>query len=94
MSEVLEALEGPITPMVCASDDPAIAGALRAQRLLQRQSRCGSRVRDAVVERARLDDARGAGPPRSHRPIPTTRPSNATALGRRAAGQHGAAPYR
>ncbi len=48
MSEVLRALEGPIAPMVCASEDPAHAG------LCGRTSFCNvnvlwSRVRDAVI---------------------------------------------
>lgn len=48
MSEVLRALEGPIAPMVCASEDQAHAG------LCGRTSFCNvnllwSRVRDAVV---------------------------------------------
>ncbi len=48
MSEVLRALEGPIAPMVCASEDPAHAG------LCGRTSYCNvnvlwSRVRDAVI---------------------------------------------
>ncbi len=48
MSQVIEALEGPITPMVCASDDPLHA------ELCDRTDYCNvnllwTRVRDAVV---------------------------------------------
>jgi Rrf2 family cysteine metabolism transcriptional repressor len=48
MSEVLRALEGPIAPMICASEDPAHAG------LCGRTSFCNvntlwTRVRDAVI---------------------------------------------
>ena len=49
MSEVLSALEGPVTPMVCASADPdhaetcERAGCCNVERLWQR-------VRDAIVE--------------------------------------------
>ena len=48
MGEVLRALEGPIAPMICASDDPAHAN------LCDRSSRCTVnvlwvRVRDAVA---------------------------------------------
>ncbi len=48
MSEVLRALEGPIAPMICASEDPAHAG------LCGRTSFCNVnilwvRVRDAVI---------------------------------------------
>lgn len=48
MSEVLRALEGPIAPMICASEDPLHAG------LCNRTSYCNvnllwTRVRDAVT---------------------------------------------
>ena len=48
MAEVLRALEGPIAPMLCASDDPEHAN------LCDRSSRCTVnvlwvRVRDAVT---------------------------------------------
>ena len=48
MAEVLRALEGPIAPMLCASDDPEHAN------LCDRSSRCTVnvlwvRVRDAVA---------------------------------------------
>ena len=60
MSEVIIALEGPIAPMVCASDDPTSRRAVRTHRLLQRRRSSGCRVRDAVVRRARFDDPRRA----------------------------------
>ena len=67
MGEVLRALEGPIAPMLCASDDPEHA------TLCDRSSRCTVnvlwvRVRDAVA--GALDSMTLADlvPPR-HRPI-------------------------
>ena len=52
MSEVLRALEGPIAPMICATDDPEHA------IVCDRTSRCTVnvlwvRVRDAITGRAR-----------------------------------------
>ncbi len=57
MGEVLRALEGPIAPMFCASDDPEHATAC------DRSARCTVnvlwvRVRDARHRRARRDDPR------------------------------------
>ena len=42
MSEVLRALEGPIAPMICASDDPEHADRLRPHRRAARSTSCGS----------------------------------------------------
>ena len=72
MAEVLRALEGPIAPMMCASDDPEHAN------LCDRSSRCTVnvlwvRVRDAVA--GALDSMTLADlvPPRTDTPIqPTT----------------------
>jgi DNA-binding IscR family transcriptional regulator len=73
MSEVLRALEGPIAPMICASDDPEHA------TLCDRSARCTVnilwvRVRDAITttldsitladlapERQPTGDGQGAG---------------------------------
>ena len=54
MGEVLRALEGPLAPMVCASEDPAHAG------ICGRTGFCTVnllwvKVRDALSTRARLD---------------------------------------
>ena len=57
MGEVLRALEGPIAPMVCASEDPAHAGDLRPHGLLHGESPVAdSPARDQRC--ARLDHAR------------------------------------
>jgi Rrf2 family protein len=77
MSQVVEALEGPIAPMVCASEDPLHAGAC------ERSGFCNInvlwvRVRTAVV--GALDSmtlAELARPSRSH---PYHPPVNATTL--------------
>jgi Rrf2 family protein len=68
MSEVLQALEGPIAPMICASEDPSHAG------LCGRTSFCNvnmlwSRVRDAVI--AALDSVtlRELAMPRADHPF-------------------------
>ena len=45
MSEVLRALEGPIAPMICATDDPEHAPRLRPQLALHRQRPVGPRPR-------------------------------------------------
>ena len=45
MSEVLRALEGPIAPMVCASEDAEDAPRLRPHRALHRQRAVGPRPR-------------------------------------------------
>ena len=55
MSEVLRALEGPIAPMFCATDDPEHA------IICDRASRCTVnllwvRVRDAITVDPRIDD--------------------------------------
>ena len=42
MGEVLRALEGPIAPMLCASDDPEHADRLRPHRRAARSTSCGS----------------------------------------------------
>ncbi len=85
MGEVVRALEGPIAPMICASEDPAHAG------LCERTSFCNvnslwGRVRDAVIgaldslSLAELAQPRPAHPFHpgapaqlvSHRPAPST----------------------
>jgi Rrf2 family cysteine metabolism transcriptional repressor len=48
MSQVIEALEGPIAPMVCASDDPLHAGACERTGFCSVNS-LWVRVREAVV---------------------------------------------
>ena len=45
MGEVLRALEGPIAPMICATDDPEHARHLRSQRPLHGQRPVGPRPR-------------------------------------------------
>lgn len=49
MSEVITALEGPIAPMICASDDPHHAAACERAGFCNVE-RLWQRVRDAVVE--------------------------------------------
>ncbi len=61
MGDVLRALEGPIAPMLCASDDPEHAN------LCDRSARCTVnvlwvRVRDAVTGALDVDDPRGPRP--------------------------------
>ncbi len=79
MSEILRALEGPLAPMVCATDDPEHA------ITCDRSSRCTVnvlwvRVRDAVV--AALDSMTLADlvPPRTGTPPPTPIPTLTGAL--------------
>ena len=57
MSEVLRALEGPIAPMICASDDPEHADLCDRIVALHRQRAVGPRPRRGR-RRARLDDPR------------------------------------
>ena len=61
MSEVLRALEGPIAPMLCASDDPEHAIRLRPHRPLHGQRAVGPRPRRGR-RRPRLDDPRRPRP--------------------------------
>ena len=61
MAEVLRALEGPIAPMMCASDDPEHATRVRSLVALHGQRPVGPRPRRGR-RRARLDDARGSRP--------------------------------
>jgi len=49
MSEVITALEGPIAPMICASDDPLHAEACQRAGYCNVE-RLWQRVRDAIVE--------------------------------------------
>jgi Rrf2 family protein len=77
MSQVIEALEGPIAPMVCASEDPHHAGAC------ERSSFCNVnalwvRVRTAVVEA--LDSVTLAELARPRVDHPYHPPVNATLL--------------
>ncbi|MDQ3408076.1 MAG: Rrf2 family transcriptional regulator [Chloroflexota bacterium] len=77
MSEVLRALEGPIAPMICASEDPAHAG------LCGRTSFCNvnvlwSRVRDAVIgalDSFSLADLAQPRPAHPFHPLEETQPS-------------------
>ena len=57
MSEVLRALEGPLAPMICASDDPEHADRVRPLVPLHRQRAVGPRPRRGR-RRPRLDDPR------------------------------------
>ena len=72
MGEVLRALEGPIAPMICATDDPEHA------TICDRSSRCTVnvlwvRVRDAVTGALDGDDPRRPRPP-ARRPRRPSRP--------------------
>ena len=78
MGEVLRALEGPIAPMICATDDPEHA------TICDRSARCTVnvlwvRVRDAIAGRPRLDDPRRPRPARRvrrrRRPSDRTHPA-------------------
>ncbi len=72
MSEVLRALEGPIAPMICASEDPAHAG------LCGRTSFCNvnmlwTRVRDSVIsalDSITLDQLALPQPAHPYHPLP------------------------
>jgi Rrf2 family protein len=76
MGDVLRALEGPIAPMICASDDPEHA------TTCDRTSFCTVnilwvRIRDAIagtLDAMTLADLVPAGLPANHRPMPTAAP--------------------
>ena len=69
MGEVLRALEGPIAPMICASEDPEHADAVRSLVALHRQPAVGPRPRRGH-RRPRFDDPRR--PRAAAQPTPPT----------------------
>ena len=90
MSQVIEALEGPITPMVCASDDPIHAGACGRSGFCNVNA-LWVRVRTCRGRCPGLHDPRGAGAPATLASLSPIRQRHCPS-GRRAAGQHGAVP--
>jgi Rrf2 family transcriptional regulator, cysteine metabolism repressor len=76
MSQVIEALEGPIAPMVCASDDPLHAGACERTVFCSVNS-LWVRVREAVVgalESVALADLAGPRPAHPFHALPVHQP--------------------
>ncbi len=66
MSDVLHALEGPIAPMICASDEPEHASCDRST--LCTVNVLWVRIRDAITGHARRHDPRGPRPGPPHHP--------------------------
>lgn len=72
MSEVVTALEGPIAPMVCASDDPLHAEACQRAGFCNVE-RLWQRVRDAIVvalDSMTLAELAGPAPGHPAHPVP------------------------